>query len=193
MATDKKDQVEKVEATAPPANENSATPTPVKPQKSHTALIIVIVLIIVLGLPALGIGAFWYFVGNKIDDATEQLENGEVNINLGDDASINTTSNQKWPTTLPTEVPEFDAGEIISSGNYGDIWSIMIEGATKADIIKYQNTLVAAGWTAEEPLETEGMGSYSATKNGYGVNITLTTDEDGTTNILFTVGKEPEA
>ena len=165
MATDKKDQIGEVEVTAPPANEKLAAPTPVKLQKSHTALIVVIVLIVVLGLLALGFGAFWFFVGNKIDDATEKLSNGEVKINLGDDTSVNTIKNQSWPTTLPTEVPEFDAGEIISSGNYGDIWSIMIEGATKADIIKYQSTLVAAGWTAEEPLETEGMSSYSATKN----------------------------
>lgn len=162
------------------------------PKKSNTVLIVVIILIVLLGLPAIGFGAFWYFVGRKIDDAAERLNNGEINLSLGEDASINTTKNQNWPTNLPLKIPELTAGEIASSGNLNDIWSIMIEGASRNDILDYQKALVRDGWTAAEPIEAEGMGSYSASKDDYGINIILTTDEDGTTTTLVTLGRNIE-
>lgn len=176
--------------SAPAAPAAAPTATPAKKKSNTACIVIAVVVLLLFVLPALGFGAFWWFVGRKVDDATKKLQNGEVNVSLGGGSvGVNTTDNQKWPSSAPSVVPKFTAGKINNSARVGDTWTITIESATLADFNAYKNTLSASGWTLGEPVEFGEFRSYGATKSGYSVNLSYTTN-DGKPSILFSISKE---
>lgn len=179
--------------------ENKATSTPkettpvaAKPaKKTNTTLVVVILLIVFLGLPALGVGVFWWFVGRKVDDVVENIEEGEASFNIGgEEVSVNSNENQSWPDDLPSIVPTYTDGDIISSGRIGSIWTIVIEDTNKAKVLAYRTGLVSAGWTSDAPVDVADMVSFAAEKDDYTLSLTMTTDEDNKTSLLFTVTQQ---
>jgi len=184
MADTKKEVTKTVEKTA---TETSTT----APKKSNTGLIVAIILIVLIVLPALGFGAFWFFVGRKIDKAVDDFENGEVNFTVdGEDYSLDTSENASWPDSMPSFVPKFTDGTIVTSGRLGDLWTVEIEGATKDQALAYRNALAAAGWTVEENVEISEMISFGAAKDNYSLMLAQTVDEDGKRTTILSVSNE---
>lgn len=185
MAT-KKEEAPKVEE-APKAT--ATTAAPVAKKKTPVGLIIAIVVIVLVVLSALGIGAFTLFVGKKVNDA---FNDGEASVNLGgEDVSLNVNEGQKWPDTMPSSVPKFTKGTIVSSGKFGEAWTVAFSGVTKADVTAYRATMAAAGWEMTDSIEYEGALSYTGTKNNYSVMLTYTSD-DGEDSFLLTVTANQE-
>ena len=169
----------KVEKTEEVKTESPAPTTQVPKKKSNTVLIIILVLVgLFVVLPAIGIGAFSFFVGSKIKNATTDLNNGKINIKTSEGTvSLNTNENQTWPATVPSTVPKFTAGKIANSTRLGDVWSVTVTGVTAADLTAYRAKLAAAGWTLDEEANLGGIVSLGAKKDNYQVTAVLTTEE----------------
>jgi hypothetical protein len=177
-------------------NETPAPPAaPVK--KSNTALIVIIVLLVVfLVLPTLGGVAFWFLVGSKVKDATTDLNNGKLNLNLGgNELSVNNTDSQKWPDTVPALIPKFTAGKINSVLKVGEAWYIGTKSVTVADYNSYLATLKSAGFKVSETIEIDTTKSTTASKDDYSVSVSyaLTANEPGIQLVIARVAAETPA
>jgi hypothetical protein len=170
------EQVKKEEVKAEGA---VATPAETPKKKSNTTLIIILVLVgLLVVLPAIGVGIFSFFVGSKIKSATNDLNNGKLNIKTSEGTvSLNTNENQTWPTSAPSVVPKFTVGKISNSTRFGDVWTITVTGVTPTDLSAYRAKLAAAGWTLDEEANVDGLVSLGAKSGSYRVTALLTTAE----------------
>jgi hypothetical protein len=186
MAEEKKAE-KVVETKEAPATAPAPTEAPKK--KSNTGLIVVIiVLVIFVGLPILSVGAFWFFVGSKVNQVTKEINNGQVNIKTSEGSvNINTNSNQAWPASAPSVVPKFTVGKITSSSKFGDVWTVGVSGVSAAQLADYKAKLVAAGWTIDGEVNYGNTTTWTAKSGVYTITAALTSDDK---NLIIGITKD---
>lgn len=170
-----------------PAAEAAAPAATAPAKKNNTVLIIVIaVIIIFFVLPALAIFGLGYVAKKKI----ENIEKDGITID-GGDIKVNTNEDQKWPSSMPSDVPKFD-GKIVSSTKFGDVITVILSDVTSSQVDEYKSKVAAAGWTIESETDLGAIKMYTAKKGTYllnfnysasdkGLNISLTSDTSNST------------
>lgn len=180
MATKKVNNQAAAPAEQPVASASATPAAPVK--KNHTVLIIVLVLVFFLFvMPALVIGGLGWYAKKKINDATKNgFSYGGI--------EVNTNSNQKWPTSMPSGVPEFKDGKIENSGRLGDAWTVTFSGVEREEALKYQAALTSSGFTVQEPADLGSLYTVGATKDDINVNIAWNGGDEKSMLVTVTKG-----
>jgi len=116
-----------------------------------------VILVLVFG-SWLGYGFFSKKAGEQIaENFLEGQLGGDVNISSGgDSATIKTDQGSlslgdaaKWPSDMPSDIPEFTAGKLVMAGTAltgGKGWQVVAENVDKSDFTDYQSALEAKGW-----------------------------------------------
>lgn len=146
--------------TPAPVAAPSATPsTPAKKSNTATIIIIVVVALIVLGVGGTLI-ARWVarraadkIAGGILGAATGSSvsvnsDNGSATVSNGS-GTTSVGSNVKWPSDMPSDVPELKTGTLTvsSSDKTSKTWSVTASDVTKAEFDAYKALVDAAGWT----------------------------------------------
>jgi hypothetical protein len=156
-----------------------------------------ILILAVLGYIANGF--FAKKAGERIaENLLEQQLGGNVDIDSnGDSASIKTDQGNlslgdaaKWPSDMPSDVPEFTAGKLTMAGTSlvgGQGWQILAEEVDEKDFTDYHATLETKGWVNIGIFDA-GVGVIQMSKG----NTTLTVgynSEDKTFVLTVIVGQ----
>lgn len=169
------------------------TKAPVAPEKGKKTnkiwIIIGVIVAIIVILPFLASIVFGGIIGAAIFHNVKVDKNGNYEVGIGDNkVNVSTNENQKWPDTVPSIVPKY-TGKITASTRFGETWTITSSNVTTTDYDKYISSLKTAGFTMDEAVDMGGLKNAGGTKDGYRVNVTLTTDSQGT-GMLIGVTKD---
>lgn len=180
-------------AAAPTAADPAAAPAaaPVKKKSSATTVIIIIVIVLVV----LGVGG--YFVSRWLARrAADKIAGGIIGAATGGSVSVNsdtgsatvsngsgTTSvgtNTKWPSDMPSSVPELKTGTLLSatSDKANKSWAITANEVTQAEFIAYKALIESGGWTSTTS-SSSGVDLVSYEKGTYDLMLVYDTSESG--------------
>jgi len=141
------EEVKSAEATpaAPVASTPAPAPATGGSKKNNSAVVIIVVILVILVV--LGIGG--YFISRYLArKASEKVAEGLLNAATGTTTDI---SSAKWPSTMPSDVPEYKAGKITmttsNTDSSGKGWFVTIGETNQSDYTAYKAKLEAAGWT----------------------------------------------
>ncbi len=182
---------------APSAPSGSSTP---KKGKSATTIIIIIIVV----LAVLGIGGYFVsrYVMGKLAEKTAEglvggLTGGKVDISAskvtysGEGGSLEISESSKWPTDLPSDVPEFTYGTVKATAktttNGKGNWSITLENVQSGAYDKYVSDLKAAGWQETTTSTGSGVNYIDMTKGSY--DLIFTYEESEKTSSLLVSSK----
>lgn len=179
-------------------------------KKGGVAIVVVVVLVLfgLLGCGVLGFFVYNNFIKEKvaeevgeaiIEGALEQESGSDVDVNIeddggsvtieDDDSSMQITSDEEWPSNLPSSVPEFTYGKQVSStyisGEYGEGWTIAFEENSSDAYTSYKADLEQNDWTIGTTIESGGVYMLSATKDNMTLSVNHNTAED---TLVITVG-----
>jgi hypothetical protein len=134
--------------------------------------------------------------GQMAESATEQLleqaGGGSVNIDLegenltveGEDGAMSMGGDLSLPDNWPSEVPTFSDGSMVfvtvdtAAGSASAMWNteLSVEDATGS----IKGAVEGAGYAIESESQLEGLQAFSATGNGYRLDITVAGDGTAT-------------
>lgn len=179
-------------------------------KKGGVAIVVVIILVLfgLLGCGVLGFFVYNNYVRDKvgeniaenvIEESLEQGSGADVDVNIDDnggsvtieddDSSMQITSDEEWPSNLPSSVPEFTYGKQVSStyisGEYGEGWTIAFEENSSDAYTSYKTDLEQNNWTIGTTIESGGVYMLSATKDNMTLSLNHNTAED---TLVITVG-----
>lgn len=161
--------------------------------KKYLTIVIVVIVILVLG--------FWVnsFMGrrageNMAEDILESQLGGNVDVDSnGNSVSITTEDgtftageSTKWPSDMPSDVPEFTAGELTMAGSVfgdGNGWQVAAIGVSSEDFNAYHSLLKSKGWKDVGVYSAE-IGMVQMNKDAYDLFIAFDPEE---TNFSLTV------
>jgi hypothetical protein len=160
-----------------------------------TTIVIVIVVILVLGTGGWLVSK--YLAGRLAKEATEGILGGitdskvdldsEGNIAkiTDDDGSFEISAGGKWPSDIPTEVPEFTAG-IIESSSKSKVdekggWSLLFSKVETGAYESYKQQLLAKGWSETSAITTNSKIANMENDKYY---LVFTVDESDSTGSL---------
>jgi hypothetical protein len=159
-----------------------------QPKKSNKTLIIVLVIVgVIIVLSGIGYYAMSKFLGNKLAEGIlETATGGQVDVNTksgdvtikSDDGTTQFGSTDKWPSDMPSVVPEFKYGtlkyasKVDSADSKG--WNVIYESVKSTATASYKNDLTSKGWTNLQDMLTGEWDTFSA-ENGEWV-ITVMVD-----------------
>ncbi len=186
--------------------EENASSAPAPEQKSssgkNTTLIVIIIVVVLVVLGVGGWLASRYIMGKLAEKATEGIIGGitgsDVDINTGgdgakitnNDGSFEVSTDKKWPSDIPSEVPKFTDGTIEASSsttvNDGSGWSISFVKVTSGAYENYRQQLLSAGWTETGTVSTEAKMS---TMENDKYNLIFSIDESDATGSLVVTAK----
>ncbi|MDH4358488.1 MAG: hypothetical protein OEV37_00870 [Candidatus Berkelbacteria bacterium] len=175
--------------TAPATPAAPSTPSaPNAPKKGKSATTIIIIVVVVLAV--LGIGG--YLISRYLAEKTAEgliggLTGGEVDVSAskvtysGEGGSLEFSEGAKWPTDLPSDVPEFTYGTVkatakTTSDGKGN-WSITLENVQSGAYDKYVSDLKAAGWEEATTSTAEGVNYIDMSKGSYDLIFTYEENE----------------
>ena len=194
--------------SAPPAGEAQQTAPPADKKGNKTLLIvggIVVVLVIVGGIAA-------YFVMNALKDEVEEtiaeevteglLESstgGDVDVEIDEDegsytwetedgsATVGTT--QEWPDDIPSDIPEFTYGDIVSQFSLSEGeesgWNLGFSDADNDAVDQYQSDLEADGWEISATMTSGTVQMVTAEKGTYTVSCSCDSDDGSCAVIIY--------
>lgn len=142
---------------------------PTEAKKSSAGTVILIVAIV---LAVLFVGGYYISakiiggIGKKVaETAIENATGGKVDVNTkdgtvkyGDENGSVELGSTKWPSDMPSVVPEYKYGKIIMAGkttSSGNIWSVIFEQVSDGSVEKYKAELTAKGWTSSAETELD--------------------------------------
>lgn len=183
---------EENKATQAPATETApspAAPAPVSGGGKSNNKVVIIILIVVVVLGIIGYAAQKYFAKRIAEKSAESIIGGltgsDVDINSGEDGGVSINSNgnslssgsqAKWPSTMPSSVPEFKYGTISYSSTTADDaykgWSASFTGVEAPDLTAYGNQLTALGWAEIDRVESNIATNITYEKDEYRINLT---------------------
>jgi hypothetical protein len=192
-----------------PAAQSSDT-TEGQGKKGNSTLLIVGVVVVVLLIVG-GIAA--YFVMNALKDEVEEtvaeelteglLESstgGDVDVEIDEDnetytwetdeGSATIGSAQEWPDEIPSDIPEFTYGDIISQfaleedGQGG--WNLGFEDVDSGAVSQYQSDFESDGWDIVSTMTSGTVEMFTAEKDAYTVSCSCNTDDDTCAVIVYT-------
>lgn len=187
----------------------AAAPAPAAPsqsqpsgKKSSAGLIIAIVLIVLVVLGVAGYFTSRFLAKKAGEKLTETILEGATGTDVdidssGDGATVNSNSGSvssgskaKWPTTMPTTVPEFTYGTITYSQNSAEesykIWNVSYESVQSGAFEKYKAALLAKGWTEDSNMSFNDMESISLSNDIYQCMFSVNTTENTATITVST-------
>lgn len=179
-----KEEAPEPKETPSASQEQEAVKSPAQPSSGgggKTALVIVIVVLVVI----VALGAVGYYFVRKAVKKVADVNNLGSTFNIGD-TKVTTGEDQKWPSGLPSDVPQFTAGKIQGTSKVGDTTTIIVAEVKDADVTNYKKALTDKGWTVNSETDVEGISAYDATKSGYTVSVIFTAAEG---SALVNIGK----
>lgn len=124
------------------------------------------------------------------EKAIEQATGGEAKVDLDNNGSVEVTTSEgtlktgsnEWPKQIPSDVPRFTDGEIISvvqstDEDQGKGIFVGIENASIDAADKYKSELEKAGWTIGMSSKTPEAVMFSAQKNNRVVTVSFAIGE----------------
>jgi hypothetical protein len=189
------------EKSAPAAAPTSApAPASAIAGKNNSTKLIVIIVIVLIVLGAIGYATQQYFARkvaeNIVEKSLESATGGKVDINSSDggvtvsndSGTTSTGSNAKWPTSMPSDVPEFKSGTIAySSASTSDDykgWNVTYSDVTVANATAYFTTLTGKGWAQTDSVESSLMTNKTFEKGTLRLNFTLDPSSNGATIVV---------
>lgn len=124
------------------------------------------------------------------EKAIEQAVGGNAKVDLDNKGNVEVTTNEgtfktgsnEWPGQIPSDVPRFTEGEIISvvestEEDQGKGIFVGIENASIDAADKYKSELEKAGWTISMSSNTAEAVMFSAQKNNSVVTASFAVSE----------------
>lgn len=150
--------------TTPPPAGNPPTSSPTKPAKKTNVTMIVIIIVAVLVVMSVGGYLVSRYLARKVSEkATESImeaaTGNKVDVNTSDNGvtykteggELSVGTKAKWPTDVPSSLPEFTFGTISGSSKTGEtgnyIWTMGYEKVSTDAYTKYKDLLTSKGWT----------------------------------------------
>lgn len=111
--------------------------------------------------------------GQKVDIKMDSEGNIQgISLNDGK-TSFDTGGRLKWPDSMPSSVPVFDGGNILSVGNEEHQISVMFTGIDKPEPAKaYAAKAMAKGWEKSEDFEAENMYNFQGKQGDQELQVT---------------------
>lgn len=197
----KKTAAAKAPAKKAPAKKAAAASSNKSGSNTKTVLIVVgVVIALFVVLPAIALTAGGVFLGNKLQEngTTVSTENGEGSVNIKDKNGneINVGGSQKLPAGFPSDIPLYDgkitaSGKITVDGKTG--WTATITTSDDLSTVGSWNTsqYSSNGWTTNLDTASGSGGLLTATNGTYRVSA-FSSNENGTTTVLYTVTPESQ-
>lgn len=197
MAEEQNTQTETTETPKPAATQStSGASTKSGNKKTTTIIVVVIVVLIILGYA--GSYIFSHFIAKKVGETAaekilESATGGKVDISSnGDgasvstkDGSIQTGDKAKWPSDMPSVVPEFKYGNATYSSKTDNAnylgWSVIFDAIQTDASTKYKADLTSKGWTISSTTESSAGDYLSATNGNYTISIVIDQSSKGAT------------
>ncbi len=202
MATARKPAAKKTAAKKAPAKSTAAkTAAPAKNNTKTVLIVVAVVVFIFVVIPAIALTAGGVFLGNKINDAglnVDTTSNGEGSVNIKDKNGneINVGGTQKLPAEFPSDIPLYDgkisaSGKVTVDGKTG--WTVTITTSDSLDTVSAWNTkeFSSNGWNTNLDTSSGSGGLLTATNGTYRVSA-FSSNDDGTTTVLYTVTPESQ-
>jgi hypothetical protein len=189
---------EKSSTTTPAQNESKPQASVSKPQaKSSNSKVIIIIVVVLVVLGGVGYAVSRYLAKKAGEVTAEKILESSLggNVDISDDGasysdesgSVSTGSNAKWPTDMPSGVPEFKYGTVIyaaSSNTDYKSWSVSCDKVTDNAFTLYKKELTDKGW-AESSTSTYGTVSTSGmSKDNLAINFSVDTSQKNATIIV---------
>jgi len=149
-----------VEVNEAPAPVPAPAASPSGGKKNNAAVIIIIVVGVLL---VLGVGGYFisrYIARKASEKVTEGIlgaaTGGKVDVNsnngsvsVSNDSGTTEIGAAKWPTDMPSDIPELKTGKITfaTSDKTNKSYSVSSSEVTKAEFETYKSSVEAAGWT----------------------------------------------
>ena len=124
------------------------------------------------------------------EKAIEQASGGNAKVDLNKEGNVEVTTNEgtlktgsnEWPGQIPSDVPRFKEGEIISvvestEEDQGTGIFVGIENAGIDSADKYKSELEKAGWSISMSSKTPEAVMFSAQKDKRVVTVSFTINE----------------
>lgn len=157
--------------------------------------------LLVLAAGALAAGTLLAGCGQIAESATEQLleqaGGGSMDIDLegdnvtiqGEDGAMSMGGDLALPENWPAEVPTFADGSLVfvsvdgAAGSATGTWNTDMAVDDAAATVRA--AVEGAGYAVESESQVEGLRSFSATGNGYRVDVNVASDGTATTVLIF--------
>jgi len=167
-----------------PAQQTQSPPS----GKSGGSKVLIIVIIVIVVLAILGI------IGGRIvsnylaKKAGEKVASSLLSGALGGNASVSSGGNglnvttkdgtistgdkAKWPSDMPSAVPEFKYGTLsMSTKVKDDAWSVMYEKVNEDSLTKYEQDLAAKGWAKTDSANLGFADTLMMTNDNNGITV----------------------
>lgn len=156
--------------------------------------------VIAVAAVAVAVGTLLTGCGQIAESATEQLieqaAGGSVNIDIegdgmtveGEDGAISMGGNLDLPDNWPGEVPTFSDGSLVfvtvdaASGSASAMWNT--ESSVEDALGAMKGSIEGAGYAVDSESQMEGLQAFSATGNGYRLDVTVAGDGSATSVTL---------
>lgn len=173
------------------------------PKKSSAGTVILIVVVVLLVLFVGGYYVSAKIIGNigkkMAGTAFENATGGKVNVDtkdgsvkIADENGTLEIGSTKWPSDMPSTVPEYKYGKITMAGKTtsgGNTWSIIFEQVSDGSADKYKAELTAKGWTSSAETEL-GIANTLQMENGNYVLTLIADPSSKVANISVTQKQE---
>ena len=133
------------------------------------------------------------FVGRKMaekraENVLEKQLGGEVDINSynnsisieGDKGNYNVGGIVKWPSDMPSDIPEFSAGKLTMTSSTPTGWQVVASGVSKEDFAAYSLSLELKGWQKTGTFNTS-LSMIQMHKENHDLIITLNPQDNNFT------------
>lgn len=189
--------VQGVPQQSAPQSAPTASSSAAAPKKGGGAAVVIIIVLVILAV--LGVGG--YFVskyvakkaGEKITEGllgaatggkVDVTSGGEgVNISNGE-GSLSLGAAAKWPSDMPSNVPQFTYGSIVAASKISDQdgWMALYEKVSADAQTKYAADLAAKGWTKDNDSVNVGVAEITQLTDGKNIlTVTYDTSSKGAT------------
>lgn len=132
---------------------------------------------------------------NIIEEAIENETGGDVDVEIDanndegsihfedEDSSLDISSDQEWPDEIPSYIPEFKYGEMISnvysgSGTEGEGWVLGFQEVGNSAFDDYKDELEGKGWTVATETEASSLKMLTVTKGDDIISVSCDTADD---------------
>lgn len=121
-------------------------------------------------------------------DVDVDTSDGSVSVKT-DKGTFSAGDKAKWPSDIPSSVPKFSGGTIVMAGSAfgmeaGTGWQIVVSNVSENDVVDYQKSLKATGWTTGATMDI-GSTFFQMTKGELMIVVMHNTDDK---TVSITVG-----
>lgn len=119
--------------------------------------------------------------GGKVD-----INNGSVTF-TGKEGKMEVGTSAKWPEDMPSDVPNFSAGEITAAVRINNAstngWSVIVKDVEGKQVVDYVKKLESAGWKTISQVNF-GTAMYQLEKGDYKLNFAYDATSKGVNLVI---------